>query len=77
MTIFMAFRERLLSIMEQKNINMYRLAVKSGLAHSTVRHIVLGEISNIKLDTLYALCSALEISLSELFDDSIFNTVDE
>lgn len=77
MTIFAAFRVRLLAIMEQKDINMYKLAVKSGLAHSTVRHIVLGESTNIKLDTVYALCSALEVSLSELFDDSVFSKVDE
>lgn len=41
------------------------------------RHIVLDESTNIKLDTVYALYSALEFSLNKLFDDSIISKVDE
>lgn len=77
MTIFEALRKRIISITKKQGLTMYRLAFKSGLSPSTIRHIFSGDIKNIKLDTIYAICSGLDISIGELFSDSIFDEVDE
>ena len=75
MTTQKAVGLRLSSLMVSKNLTPYALAKKSALTDSTLRSILAEEYKTVKLDTLVLLCDGLDITLTEFFNDSIFDRV--
>lgn len=71
-----AVSNKLLKICKEKNISINKLATISCLTQSTLENIVNCNSKNPKLLTLIRICDGLDITLSEFFDDSIFNNLD-
>lgn len=64
--------ERITVFREKKGITVNRLAYLSGLSQSHIRDIELGKKTP-SVETLYQICSALEITLKDFFDDESEN----
>ena len=55
---------------ELRGLTINALAYRSGVSQSYLRDIELGNKSNISVDKLYEICSELNITLSEFFNDN-------
>lgn len=72
MNLNKAFAIRLSKILNERKISKYRLEKESGLTHSALRYIF-NEINiDVKFSTIVKVCNALNITLTEFFDDKIF-----
>lgn len=61
--------KKLLSIMAERNISMYRLAKLLGTSSSTISDIVSRRNRNPRIDTVARIASALDVSVDELLLD--------
>ncbi|MCT4660522.1 MAG: helix-turn-helix domain-containing protein [Tissierellales bacterium] len=59
---------RLLSLCEEKDITLNKLATLSGITQSTLNSIVKGESKNPSLATIKKICIGLDISIKDFFD---------
>lgn len=59
--------------MREKNMSKYRLEKESGLTHSALRYIFNEVNTDVKFSTIAKVCDVLNISISEFFNDEIFN----
>lgn len=64
--------KRLLELIEQKNLNMTKLARLAAVPPSTVKSIIYGASKNTGIVTLKLLCDAMGISITEFFDTETF-----
>lgn len=76
MTISSAIAKRIKDICKNRNISINKLASMSCITQSTLQSIIDGDSSNPKLLTICRLCYGLNISLSEFFNDAVFNNID-
>ena len=67
--------KRLLELMDQKNLNMTRLARLAAVPPSTVKNIIYGVSKNTGIVTLKLLCDAMDISITEFFDTETFRNL--
>lgn len=68
------FALRVSKLLSEKKMSKYRLEKESGLTHSAMRYIFNEVNSDVKFSTIAKVCNALDISLSEFFDDEIFKS---
>jgi len=59
-------------LMEEKDITIYKLETLSGVYSSTIAMFLTRKTKTIRLENLFFLCSALNISLSDFFADKRF-----
>lgn len=59
-------------LMEEKDITIYKLEALSGVYSSTIAMFLTRKTKTIRLENLYFLCDALNISLSDFFADKRF-----
>jgi len=64
---------RVNNLLKENNVNQYYLYKKGGIPRSTVSEIINNKRQNITLDTLYQVCSTLDITLTEFFSDKLFD----
>lgn len=76
MTISEAISKRIKNICKEKNISINKLATMSCLTQSTLQSIIDGSSNNPKLLTIFRICYGLNISISEFFDDDLFDNLD-
>ena len=69
--------ERLENIRKNKGLTRKELGQKSGIAEVTILSLELGKtnVENIKLSTLIALASALDVKVTDLVDDDILRKI--
>ena len=69
----------LAGIIKEKNITQYRLAIQSGIPHTTLSDILNGKtkIEKCSGETLYKLSSALGVTIEDLIAESIEKTAIE
>ncbi|MCL2862187.1 MAG: helix-turn-helix transcriptional regulator [Firmicutes bacterium] len=72
MTLNRAFSVRLLKLTRNK-MSKSRLERESGLSTLTLKHIENGTIQDIKLSHVVKVAKVLKMSLSEFFDDEVFD----
>lgn len=71
-------KQRLIEIMEQKNISAYKLWKLSGVAQSTISDILNKDDKNPTNRTMQKIADALNISITELFEnDNEKNDIDK
>lgn len=76
MRINKAVAEKIIKIIREKDISVNKLASICCLTQSTVDSLINGKSKNPKLLTIVRICDGINISLSEFFDDEIFNNID-
>lgn len=75
MTLSQAIQQRIKNLITQSsNIrNYHQLATKAGLNESVVRAILSGESKNPSTETMFFICVAFGMTLSEFYNDTLFN----
>ena len=68
-----AFALRLSNLLIEKKVSKYKLEKETGLSHSALRYIFNEVNTDVKFSTVVKVCSALNISIKEFFDDEIFD----
>ena len=71
-----AISEKINKVLIERDITINKLASISCLTQSTVDSLVNGKSQNPKLLTIVRICDGLGITLSEFFDDELFNNID-
>lgn len=61
-------RDRLQKLMDERGLNMYSLAKRSGLSWNTIKNIF-SRSTNPTVTTLSMLCDGLGITLAQFFDE--------
>ena len=73
MNLNRAFALRVSNLLAEKKMSKYRLEKETGLSHSVMRYIFNEVNVDVKFSTIVKVCSALNISIVEFFDDKLFN----
>lgn len=77
MTLSDAIRKRIKSILKEKNMNMWKLYKSTGVPMATLSAIMNGKRDLPTLRTLLHICEGFDMKLSEFFEDSIFDDVEQ
>ncbi len=72
-----AIKYRILSLCEERNISINKLANLCGLPPSSVKNILYGKSQNPKILTIKILCDGLEITLGEFFNTKDFDELEQ
>lgn len=75
--MYEAVKNRILELCEQKNYTIYKLAMESGVAPSTIKNILYGKSRNPGIVTLKMLCDGFNITINEFFDTQVFRTMSQ
>ncbi len=71
-----AVSKRIIAICKERNISINKLAELSMLTQSTVQNIASETSNNPKMLTIVRICDGLGISLSDFFNDKVFDSID-
>ncbi len=63
---------RISELLVEKGITQYRLAMKSGIAHSTLKNIMHETIKDNLLSTVVQIASGFDMTVSEFLDSPLF-----
>lgn len=77
MNTYTAGRDRLLELLEEKEMSIHKLATESGMPPSTVKNILYGKSRNPGIVTLKILCDGFGISLTQFFSTEEFSTLEQ
>ena len=72
MDTYTIVKDRLLHLLEQHNLSIHALALRSGVAPSTIKNILYGKSKNPGVVTLKMLCDGFGISLLQFFETEKF-----
>ena len=72
-----AIRDRILNLCEKRKITVNKLSTICGMTQSTLNNIVNGSSKDPKVSTVKKICDGLEITLSEFFDDKVFDNLEQ
>lgn len=68
---------RVSGLLKERNLSQYFLYKTGGVPRSTVCDVVNNKKKRVSTETIYQICSTLDITLSEFFNDNIFNNIDD
>ena len=74
---YTAVRNRLMDLLDEKQMSLHKLSTLSGIAPSTVKNIIYGKSINPGIVTLKILCDGLGISLVEFFSTEEFKNLEQ
>ena len=72
-----AVKRRILSLCDEKNITINKLATLSGVRQSTVNNLIDGTSNTPTLLTILRICLDLNMQLNEFFEDEVFKDLDD
>ena len=72
-TINHALALRILELLEKKKITRYRLAMNSGISHSTLKNIIHETVKDNLLSTTVLIASGFDMTISEFLDTPLFH----
>lgn len=76
MTVRNAIRQRILDLCDSRNMTVNKMAVECGLTQSTLNSIINTGSKNPTLATIAKICTGLNISMREFFDDELFEKIE-
>ncbi|MBQ7044309.1 MAG: helix-turn-helix transcriptional regulator [Clostridia bacterium] len=74
MDTYFCTKSRIFEPIEERHLSIHALAIKSGVAPSTIKNILYGKSKNPGVVTLKLLCDGLGISLFDFFDTEHFRS---
>ena len=69
-------KNRILFLLEEKQMSIYALAMKSGVSASTIKSILYGKSKNPGIVTIKLLCDGFGISLYDFFNTEVFRSIE-
>lgn len=73
MNLNRVFAMRLSALLNERKMSKYRLEQETGLSHSALRYIFNEINADVKFSTIVKVCQALNLPLTDFFDDKSFN----
>ncbi len=64
---------RIEELLKAKNMTKYRLALNSGITHSTLKNIMHETVKDNLLSTVILIASGFDMTISEFLDTPLFN----
>ena len=77
MNTYTAVKNRILCLLEEKNMSIHKLALESAVAPSSIKNILYGKSQNPGIVTIKMLCDGLGISLTDFFDTEEFKRLEQ
>lgn len=77
MSLSDALRKRISFYLRKNNMNLGKLSIASAIPISTLSSFMNGPTELIKLDTLLHICEGFGITLTDFFQDDIFQDVEQ
>lgn len=77
MDTYTAVKNRILQLLGEKNMSIYKLAMESAVAPSSIKNILYGKSQNPGIVTLKMLCDGFGITLIEFFDTKEFHDLEQ
>ena len=75
MDTYTAVKNRILQLLGKTDMSIYKLAVESAVAPSTIKNILYGKSQNPGIVTLKMLCDGFGITLTDFFNTEDFATL--
>lgn len=72
-TVNHAVALRIEELLKQKNITRYRLAMNSGVTHSTLKNIIHETVRDNLLSTLILIAGGFDMTISEFLNSPLFS----
>ena len=63
---------RIIQLLKEKNMTRYRLAMNSGVTHSTLKNIIHETVKDNLLSTTILIAGGFDMSVSEFLDSPLF-----
>lgn len=63
---------RIVELLKEKNITQYRLAMNSGVTHSTLKNIIHETVKDNLLSTIILIAGGFDMTVSEFLDSPLF-----
>ena len=63
---------RIRQLLKEKNMTQYRLAMNSGITHSTLKNIIHETVKDNLLSTVILIASGFDMTVSEFLDSPLF-----
>ncbi len=63
---------RISQLLKEKNITQYRLAMNSGITHSTLKNIIHETVKDNLLSTVILIAAGFDMTVSEFLDSPLF-----
>ena len=77
MNTYLAVKNRILELCQQKHLTINKLATEAGMTPSTLKSILYGNSKNPGIITIKLLCDGLGISLNQFFDADVFKSLEQ
>ncbi len=75
MSLAEAIKLRMLALMKAKNFSQYDFYKIGGIPKATASQVLNKTRERVSVKTVYEMISAMDVSLTEFFDDPIFDEV--
>lgn len=77
MKLVEAIGKRVENLLKEKGISQYALFKTGGVPRTTINDVINIRKKRVSTDTIYQICSTLNLSLEEFFSDSMFKELDD
>ena len=77
MGVYSAVKNRILLLLEEKNMSIHKLAIESAVPPSSIKNILYGKSQNPGICTIKLLCDGFGITLIEFFDTEEFKNLEQ
>ena len=77
MSVYNAVKNRILILLEEKNMSIHKLAIESAVPPSSIKNILYGKSVNPGIATIKMLCDGFGITLVEFFDTEEFRKLEQ
>lgn len=77
MNTYDAVKNRILELLEVKEMSIYKLSIESAVSPSTIKNILYGKSQNPGIVTIKMLCDGFGISLIEFFNVPAFSELEQ
>ncbi len=67
-----ALMQRIEELLKEKNMTQYRLALNSGITHSTLKNIMHDTVKDNLLSTVILIASGFDMTVSEFLNSPLF-----
>ncbi len=77
MGTYVAVKNRILQLLGEKKMSIYKLAMESAVPPSSIKNILYGKSRNPGIVTLKMLCDGFGITLIDFFDTEEFRSLEQ
>ena len=77
MGTYESVKNRILQLLEEKQMTIYKLSIESAVAPSSIKNILYGKSKNPGIVTIKMLCDGFGITLNDFFDTDEFRELEQ